>query len=164
MSVSLTKGTVMIVLVCGGKNLVDYWLVRRAFQLLVCRQAPFDTMRPVRRVVLGGPFGAAGMAKSMATTCKLEVSAYAADWCAHGDDAGRLRNQEMLDNEDVDVVLVFPGGRDTEDMCERAYRAGVPVVRVENSYPRVVFSPAKGPLLKSRGSPGKNLQGPWLKF
>lgn len=41
--------------------------------------------------------------------------------------AGHRRNQLMLDEFKPDLVLAFPGGTGTQDMCKRAAAAGVRV-------------------------------------
>ena len=41
-----------------------------------------------------------------------------------------LRNQRMLDEGKPDLVVAFPGGRDTADMVRRARSAGVEVVEI----------------------------------
>ena len=48
----------------------------------------------------------------------------------HGAAAGPVRNGEMLSRGKPDVVIAFPGGRGTANMCEQAMTAGVRVVRV----------------------------------
>lgn len=44
--------------------------------------------------------------------------------------AAKARNQQMLDEENPDLVVAFPGGRGTMDMIDRAQRAGVEVVEI----------------------------------
>jgi len=53
---------------------------------------------------------------------------YPANWKRYGPSAGPIRNQQMLDSEDVDLVIAFPGGVGTADMANRALKAKVEVV------------------------------------
>lgn len=56
----------------------------------------------------------------------LDVREFPADWDTHGEAAGPIRNQEMIDeNPDMEVLLVFPGGAGTSDMTRRARKAGI---------------------------------------
>jgi len=38
-----------------------------------------------------------------------------------------MRNQKMLDDNKVDLVVAFPGGKGTADMVERAKKANIEV-------------------------------------
>ena len=106
----------MKVLVCGGRDYQD-----------------FDKMSEVLRnldpdvVVCGAARGADRLAKLWAEFDGTECREYPAEWKTHGRVAGVIRNQQMLDNEKIDLVVAFPGGRGTADMVRRAEAAGVPV-------------------------------------
>jgi hypothetical protein len=51
---------------------------------------------------------------------------YPADWDTHGDAAGPIRNQEMIDSEpEIERCLVFPGHIGTTDMARRCRKAGI---------------------------------------
>ncbi len=58
-----------------------------------------------------------------------EARAFPADWDQYGKSAGPIRNQQMLDENDVDLVLAFPikTSRGTWDMVERAVKARIAV-------------------------------------
>ena len=47
--------------------------------------------------------------------------------------AGPIRNQEMLDKENPDIVVAFPGGRGTQDMTSRAQNKNIKVVQPKES-------------------------------
>lgn len=68
------------------------------------------------------------MAHKWAMSRKIACSIHPANWSLWGKAAGPIRNHEML-LENPDVVVAFPGGRGTEDMVNRAYRAGILVHR-----------------------------------
>lgn len=45
--------------------------------------------------------------------------------------AGPRRNQKMIDEATPDLVVAFPGGAGTEDMIERAEKAGIDIRRID---------------------------------
>lgn len=59
------------------------------------------------------------------------VRGYPADWYVHGNAAGPIRNQQMLDDFNPDFVLAFhknlANSKGTADMVKRAKEAGIPV-------------------------------------
>jgi len=53
---------------------------------------------------------------------------YPADWETYGRAAGPIRNQKMLDSEQINLCVAFPGGAGTADMvarCKKAHRFDV---------------------------------------
>lgn len=65
-----------------------------------------------------------------------EVAEYPARWDTHGRSAGPMRNQEMLDKGQPDVVWAFidkplSESKGTADMVRRASKAGVPTYVVQ---------------------------------
>lgn len=54
-----------------------------------------------------------------------------ADWKRHGRGAGPIRNRAMLKTWSPDIVIAYPGGNGTADMCDIAIKAGVPVIQVQ---------------------------------
>jgi hypothetical protein len=57
----------------------------------------------------------------------VPVVRYPADWARHGNAAGLVRNQQMLDDGKPDLAVAFPGGKGTADMVRRARKAGIPI-------------------------------------
>lgn len=108
----------MRVIVCGGRDFCDWQAVHRELNNI----APTTVLE-------GGAEGADRIARHWAVEHGVTVVTYAADWQAHGRSAGPRRNQLMLDHGKPDMVLAFPGGAGTADMCRRARRAGIPVHR-----------------------------------
>ena len=53
-----------------------------------------------------------------------DTDTFYAQWHKHGNAAGPIRNQEMLDSG-IDYLCVFPGGRGTADMKKRCEERGV---------------------------------------
>lgn len=91
-------------------------------------------------VITGDATGADACARTWAQnhadSCRLEV--YYAPWGSAGLSAGSQRNREMLLAGQPDLVVAFPGGRGTANMCRQARAANVPVLRVDqHSWPDV---------------------------
>ena len=123
----------VVVLVCGGRDLnpsdVWNWLERNLKGELADL---FKREVYVAKVVHGGASGAdEGADKWGRSEEDCIVRCYKANWRKHGKAAGPIRNQLMLDEQQPHVVVAFPGGRGTADMCRRAEAAGVPVVRAK---------------------------------
>lgn len=108
-----------IVLVCGGRDFADADLVARTLS----SWAP-------RRIIHGGARGLDALAGHWAALHQVEVKTYPADWKALGRKAGPIRNQQMLDSEEIHFVLAFPGGRGTADMVRRSRSHGLIVYEI----------------------------------
>ena len=74
----------------------------------------------VPTIVQGGAKGADFLAKVYCHEYGFKCIEYPADWKKYGKGAGHIRNQQMLDKENPDIVIAFQGGRGTEDMIKRA--------------------------------------------
>lgn len=107
------------VLVSGGRDFDDR---DRVFEAL-------DEVAP-SRIVTGDAPGADFWAVTYAMVHRLPCRVFEADWDWHGRAAGPIRNQQMLDEGNPDLVVAFPGGRGTADMVRRARKAGIPVMEV----------------------------------
>ena len=110
----------MKVLVCGGRDYADSAKVDRHLTALM-----------PTTIVHGAARGVDTLADKWAGKWKVPVHRYPADWGLYGRVAGPIRNQRMLDIEQPDLVLAFPGGKGTADMIRRAKAAGFQVVKVE---------------------------------
>lgn len=116
-----SPGTPMRLIVCGGRDFIDR---ERAFRALDAAHAK----RPIGVVIHGGARGGDTLAGAWAEARGIPVEVYPADWKGLGPAAGPKRNQQMAD-AGADGCLALPGGAGTEDMCERARDAGIPVWR-----------------------------------
>lgn len=110
----------MKVLFCGGRDFDD----------------KFKALRVIKKfkpslVITGGARGADSLADQIAKRLGIPRVVYPANWEGEGKKAGVLRNQRMLDEAWPDLVVVFPGGRGTEDMATRAEQAGFRVERID---------------------------------
>ncbi len=110
------------VLVCGGRDYLD--------SIHVCDVlSAIHMANPISHLIQGGAMGADSLARAWARSLKVECTTVEADWAKHGRAAGPIRNQQMLDDWDVHLVVAFPGGRGTEDMIRRATQKGIRVER-----------------------------------
>lgn len=129
----------MIVLVTGGRKYLNFWLIWRTL----------DDLHNVHKFVklVHGRGGNTDMsADAWAKQHGVPVKDYPAAWndvlhpeavvrkrrdgSEYNVVAGFWRNQQMIDEEDVGLVVAFPGGKGTADMVARARRAGIPVIEV----------------------------------
>ena len=106
-------------IVCGGRDWRDAGAVD-------CVLTVAHERRHIALLITGGAKGADSLAARWAHANFVPYLTMPANWDAHGDAAGPIRNQAMLD-QIVDGVIAFPGGRGTAHMCKIAREAGVPV-------------------------------------
>jgi hypothetical protein len=112
------------VLVCGGRDYSDTDQVVNTLDRL-------DAERLIHIIIHGGARGADSEAAQWADLRQIQSWRFPADWKTHGKAAGPIRNQQMIDDGNPDLVVAFPGGKGTEDMKARARAAGVEVIEVE---------------------------------
>lgn len=115
------------VLVCGGR---DYNDAARVFAVLDGIARHLSLTGKAVRIVTGDAAGADSLAVCWAQARREPYAVFAAEWKKHGKAAGPLRNQRMLDANDVVMVVAFPGGRGTADMVRRADAARIEVRKV----------------------------------
>lgn len=106
-------------IVCGGREWRDAGAVDRVLTMAHERNG-------IALLITGGAKGADSLAARWAHAAAIPYLTASADWERHGDAAGPIRNQWMLDQQ-VDGVIAFPGGRGTAHMVKIAREAGVPV-------------------------------------
>ena len=111
------------VLVCGGRSYSDARAVNIALSVI-------HQIDRIGLIVHGGAEGADRLADNWAAAKNVSIRRFPADWDRFGKGAGPKRNQQMLDEQHIDLVVAFPGGKGTEDMIRRAMKEGVPVVLV----------------------------------
>lgn len=121
---------------CGSRTFDDQQTVEAVLDGIFHQWADLDLDEPFT-IITGGATGADELAKRWwrvgVDAGSVEVSA---DWRKHGKAAGPIRNQQMLDDEQPDVVWAFVDkplseSRGTADMVRRASAAGVPTFVVE---------------------------------
>ncbi len=111
------------VLVCGGRGYSDVDVVFRVLNAS-------HNVWGISAIISGMARGADTLAVRWAAEKDVELVSFPADWKKHGKSAGPIRNQQMLDEGKPDMVIAFPGGRGTDDMCKRARKADLIVLRI----------------------------------
>lgn len=80
-------------------------------------------------IIEGGARGADACAAAWAERTGATHRQYPANWGRYKNGAGPKRNQQMLDEEDVDLVVAFhpdlTQSRGTADMVRRVQKAGI---------------------------------------
>jgi hypothetical protein len=108
------------VLICGDRNWDDKAFIRKRMRAL----------EPDTIVVHGAAKGADSLAGEVAEEMGFEVHPYPAAWGVFGRAAGPIRNTQMLDEEEPDMVWGFhdwiENSKGTRDMMRQAQRRGVP--------------------------------------
>jgi len=119
----------MRILVCGSREFTNY-------ELLYSVMEAVRTFYPLQEIVIihGAARGADMLADKAGRALGYDVVSFPANWAQHGKRAGIIRNQQMLDEGDPDLVIAFtptaeytPG---TGDMVRRAQKAGIPVIHI----------------------------------
>lgn len=127
------------VLVCGGStytvpagdSLEEMTrAVREAGRLLRVLDAAVDRLY-MDELIHGGTPGAAMAADSWAESRGIPVTVFRANWTLHGPAAERIRDQQMIDEGQPDMVIAFPGDDGTADLVRRAETAGIPVHKID---------------------------------
>lgn len=115
----------MRVLICGGR---DYQDENRVAQSLQNYQV--YTGKTITLIIAGGASGADFLAAKVAKDQGIPWVEMPANWDKFGKAAGPMRNKAMLDLLKPDVVIAFPGGVGTRNMCVQAKVAKVPVLKM----------------------------------
>lgn len=116
----------MRILICGSRKWKDGQFIRQKLAQALIRSAFFvDSV-----VIHGGAAGAdtlGGEAARFLMVDRIEV--FKPNWNKYGKSAGFKRNQQMLTEGKPDLVLAFQlnNSSGTQDMIDRAQKAGVPV-------------------------------------
>lgn len=115
----------MKIVVCGGRDFVDYDKLSRRLNAL-------HENRPIELLVHGGARGADFLAGQWAEITGVKAQVVKADWTAHGKKAGFLRNLKMLEDYKPEMVVAFRGGKGKEraHMVEIAKRARIRTLQI----------------------------------
>ena len=114
----------MRVLVCGGRDFIDRAEVYAELDRLHAEYV-FGT------IIAGGGHGVGRLAVEWAQARGIATQVFTAEWGTFGRKAGPLRNARMLTEGRPDIVVAFPGGRETANMVKQAKAAGVWVLTVD---------------------------------
>lgn len=121
----------MKVLVTGGRNYAQATFLRRFLDNfhfdnnITCLVHGDAGESDDSGIVL---WGADRLAGEWAYENGIVVRSYPANWERYGKRAGYLRNFKMLECEDPDLVIAFPGGPGTKNQVTLSLTAGVPVL------------------------------------
>lgn len=111
------------VLVCGGRSYAGYARLSVVLD-------HYHASNPFSCLIHGAYRGADTLADTWAKSRGVPVLPFPADWQTYGNSAGPLRNARMLAEGKPTLVIAFPGGSGTADMCKQARRQNVPVLEV----------------------------------
>lgn len=114
----------MRVLVCGGRNYSDKPFLNRVLNEV-------HKGYRITTIIEGDASGADRLAGIWARLHNVPNLKFPARWRVHGRAAGPIRNKQMLDEGEPDLVIAFPGGKGTANMVAQAERAGVITIQAE---------------------------------
>ena len=122
----------MKVLICGSRTWTEWDPIWARME-----QLPADTI-----VVHGGARGVDKIADYIAGRLKLERRQYLAQWGKYGKAAGVIRNRQMIEEEQPDLVIAYWNGtsRGTKDTIDLARKHKIPV---EVYTPGSAFAPVE---------------------
>lgn len=119
----------MRVLICGSRNWKDPEPIERLLDGYLDYYG--SEFKLVEGEAPGADSCAADWAKGFGDYAESYVDPFPADWDKYGKGAGPIRNQQMLDEGQPDVVFAFSddlkSSKGTKDMVKRALKAGLPV-------------------------------------
>jgi len=109
----------MRVLVCGSRHFKDSELMKETL---------FQNLYPGDTLIHGDAKGADKLAEQLAQPYVV-IERYPADWKTYGRAAGPIRNKQMLEEGQPDLVVAFltEESKGTKNMLEQATQAGVTV-------------------------------------
>lgn len=121
----------MRLLICGDRN----WSPKRHLIIKSIIAGIEKVCEDELTVISGGARGADSIAREACELFKIDFEEYPANWDAFGNSAGPIRNRQML-NTGIDLVVAFAdeveSTRGTKDMCNEAWKKGVPVYVVSS--------------------------------
>lgn len=111
----------MRLLVCAGRDFDDEDLLYDIMQVI-------EAKAEISCIIEGGAKGADMLAGLYANFRNLPLEIYPAQWEKYGNQAGPIRNMQMIVEGKPDCVLALPGGRGTANMVQQAKDAGIRVI------------------------------------
>lgn len=114
----------MRVIVCGGRDQVDYEFVRNVLDHL---HKEFN----FTHIIEGEARGTDKMPRRWAEERGIPFTPVQAEWNKYGYGAGPIRNRLMVEQGKPDMVIAFPGGKGTANMIKTAGRFNIKVLEVE---------------------------------
>lgn len=123
MGASASEGVKVVV--TGGRKYTDIGAIFRALDR-------FHQEHAIARLAHGNANGADKIAGVWASDRGIAFKRYPVpkeEWDLYGPGAGPRRNERMLQEEQPDWVIAFPGGTGTADCCTRATKMLIPIYR-----------------------------------
>lgn len=113
----------MKIIVCGGRNYTDKSFVFECLDEL-------NATGFIDQIINGGANGADAWAELWAKERGKDCVTIPANWLKFGNQAGPIRNAQMIQMK-PDLVVAFPGGKGTANMARQAVSAGIEVWKME---------------------------------
>lgn len=113
----------MRILVCGGRDEKPWEVCDHLHYLL-------DGRTDIEYIIHGCAKGADTGAKYFAEESNIAQLAFPADWDRYKKAAGYIRNKQMRDEGNPDLIIAFPGGVGTKMMIELAQEKNIPIHKV----------------------------------
>ena len=114
-------------LICGDRNWKDPSLIREKIM-----EFNPDV------IIEGEARGADSIARDVGQQLIIRVLKFPANWEEYGKAAGVIRNQQMLDEGNPDMVMAFhddiASSKGTKDMIKRSLKRGVKVILISHIY------------------------------
>lgn len=123
----------MKILICGSRDWTDPHAI---YVVLAGAKALADTLEEPLVLVHGAAKGADSLAADMAERLRITALPFPALWDKHGKAAGPIRNQQMLDENEIAVTYAFRlSGKSngTDDMVRRSRGAGIPTYVIQQA-------------------------------
>jgi hypothetical protein len=126
------------ILVCGGRHYgttmsEDGYYIPNKQEVEKFNKCLDDVLEEFKHILIihGSAKGADTLADKWAKANKIDIISFPADWNSYGKAAGSLRNLQMLEEGQPDLVIGFPGGTGTEMMCKIAAGADIEVRKIK---------------------------------
>lgn len=110
----------MRVCVTGGRDFNDLGFVWSHLDTFHNLPKAMGGEGPITELGQGEARGVDKLCKAWAKANGVPTKDYEADWARYGDEAGTIRNGEMLDDFKPERLLVFPGGDGTKNCAKQA--------------------------------------------
>jgi hypothetical protein len=123
----------MNILVCGSRDWNDFTTIAKYLEEL--NSTDNHVEKPIT-IIHGGCKGADSIAGYLAAQLGFQVRVFTADWSKYGKAAGLIRNQQMLDEGQPNLVVAFHNAledsKGTLDMVSRARKAEINVIVIKS--------------------------------
>ena len=109
----------MIVLLCGGKDNSSLSRIDMALKDM-----------EINTIITGDTRGYDSLSQQWAKQNNIPCKVYKTEYNKYGKRAGYKRNVAMFDENDIDCVVAFPGGKGTDIILAIADSANIQTIRI----------------------------------